>query len=127
MRTGDTLVDNLAPVLEEEVYKMPLINADETPMKVLELVESKGKAGLLLFTFSENRRNETILDLFSTYSGCVQTDGLNGYRYAARNGSFTHLGRLVHARRKALEACGDRKSGFSHIYVAWTYTILITF
>ena len=43
----------------------------------------------------------------------VQTDGLYGYANAEKNCSFTHIGCLVHARRKAVEANGDRKSGIA--------------
>ena len=32
MYAGRRIIDNLEPVLEEEVFRMPLVNADETPM-----------------------------------------------------------------------------------------------
>ena len=134
MYVGKKIIDNLEPVLEEEVFKMPLINADETPMKVIELydedgnkkapnsrdnsfiiarigVDDNGSPGYSIFTFSDNRRNQTIADLFDKYPGLVQTDGLSGYTFAEKNCSFIHLSCLVHARRKTIEASEGRTKG----------------
>ena len=134
MYVGKKIIDNLEPVLEEEVFKMPLINADETPMKVIQLydedgnkkapnsrdnsfiigrigVDDNGSPGYSIFTFSDNRRNQTIADLFDKYPGLVQTDGLSGYTFAEKNCSFIHLSCLVHARRKTIEASEGRTKG----------------
>ena len=134
MYVGKKIIDNLEPVLEEEVLKMPLINADETPMKVIQLydedgnkkapnsrdnsfiiarigVDDNGSPGYSIFTFSDNRRNQTIADLFDKYPGLVQTDGLSGYTFAEKNCSFIHLSCLVHARRKTIEASEGRTKG----------------
>ena len=134
MYVGKKIIDNLEPVLEEEVFKMPLINADETPMKVIQLydedgnkkapnsrensfiigrigVDDNGSPGYSIFTFSDNRRNQTIADLFDKYPGLVQTDGLSGYTFAEKNCSFTHIGCVVHARRKCIEASEGRTKG----------------
>ena len=134
MYVGKRIIDNLEPVLEEEVFKMPLINADETPMKVIRLcdedgnrkapnsrdnsfiigrigVDDNGSPGYSIFTFSDNRRNQTIADLFDKYPGLVQTDGLSGYTLAEKSCSFTHIGCLVHARRKCIEASEGRTKG----------------
>jgi len=134
MKTGQDLVKYLSPVLEEEVKRYPLINSDETPVKVLDLLDedgnkkapnsrsnafmivraataADGSPGPVLFTYSDNRRNDTMSSLFSDYHGCVQSDGLYGYDFATAVNSFTHLGCLVHSRRKAIEAKGSRKSG----------------
>ena len=125
MYVGKKIIDNLEPVLEEEVFKMPLINADETPMKVIQLydedgnkkapnsrensfiigrigVDDNGSPGYSIFTFSDNRRNQTIADLFDKYPGLVQTDGLSGYTFAEKNCSFIHIGCLVHYPRSAI-------------------------
>ena len=134
MYVGKKIIDNLEPVLEEEVLKMPLINADETPMKVIQLydedgnkkapnsrdnsfiigrigVDDNGSPGYSIFTFSDNRRNQTIADLFDKYPGLVQTDGLSGYTFAEKNCSFIHIGCLVHGQRKCIEAAEGRTKG----------------
>lgn len=129
MKVGTRLEENMAPCLEKKVFSYPLVNADETPLKVIRLldedgkkkaphsrtnafmivrsaVDSKGRPGPVLFSYSDNRRKQTIADLFEGYTGVVQTDGLSGYEYADKCGGFTHIGCLVHARRKAVEAAG---------------------
>ncbi|MDY4798226.1 MAG: IS66 family transposase [Bullifex sp.] len=136
MRAGGRIMDNLEPLLEEELFRMPLINADETGLKVITLldengerkapdsrfnsfiigrigVNEKGSPGLTGFIFRDNRRNLTIADLFDGYHGCVQTDGLSGYAFSEMKDGFTHLGCLVHCRRKAVEAMGNRKAGIA--------------
>lgn len=134
MKVGDRLMDNMAPLLEDEVYKHPLVNMDETPLKVLDLtdedgdkkapnskynsfmvvraaIKKDGKKGPVLFTFRDNRRNQTIFDLIGNYKGALQTDGLNAYANAEKDGSFSHYGCLTHSRRKAVEANGKRTNG----------------
>jgi len=134
MRVGERLEANMAPCLEKIVYEHPLVNVDETPVQVLGLLDSDGKRkaphssanafmivraavdssgrnGPVMFSFTDNRRNDTIADLLRPYKGVVQTDGLYGYANAQKECSFTHIGCLVHARRKAVEANGDRKIG----------------
>ena len=134
MNAGTRLEQNMAPCLEKVIYSHPLVNVDETPVQVLGLpgedgkrkaprssanafmmvraaVDDHGRNGPVMFTFTENRRNATIESFLRPYTGVVQTDGLYGYANAEKVCSFTHIGCLVHARRKAVEANGDRKSG----------------
>lgn len=140
MKCGNALLDNLDEVMKQEIFKYPLINVDETPTKVLKLldengnkkapnskfnafmvsitgIDDDGNQGLTMLIFTDNRRNETIRDLLDGYTHCVQTDGLEGYNYASGKVGFTHLGCLVHARRKAIEAMGNRKSGIAFTMV----------
>ena len=137
MMAGRRLVDNLEPLIEEELYKMALINTDETPFLVLSLKDEEGKKkapnsktncflmarvgtgqdgkpGLCLFNFLDNRRNETIMEYFKTYHGVLQSDGLSGYDYAENKLGLKHCDCLVHARRKAADAAGDRKTGLAY-------------
>jgi transposase len=133
---GTRLEQNMAPCLEKVIYSHPLVNVDETPVRVLGLlgedgkrraphssanafmmvraaVDGHGRNGPVMFTFTENRKNATIESFLRPYTGVVQTDGLYGYANAEKACSFTHIGCLVHARRKAVEANGDRKSGIA--------------
>ena len=136
MNVGTRLEANMAPCLEKVIYSHPLVNVDETPVQVLGLsgedgkrkaphssanafmmvraaVDGRGRNGPVMFTFTENRKNATIESFLRPYTGVVQTDGLYGYANAEKACSFTHIGCLVHARRKAVEANGDRKSGIA--------------
>lgn len=136
MRSGMKLLDNLEPILEEELFKMPMINADETPMLVLGLenedgakkgpnsklnaymlgrigIDEEGRPGLASFKFTDNRRDKTVCNFFDGYNGCLQSDGLSGYKFTERELGMTHLLCLVHARRKAMEAMGKRQEGIA--------------
>lgn len=136
MRLGNAVIDDLKPVLEEEVMASALINADETPVKVVGLRDAEGKPkapgsrtnafmifrigtcgdgspGLVDVYFTDNRRNGTVSALFAGFGGVLQTDGLAGYRAAARENGFTHAGCLVHARRKAVEAAEGLTKGLA--------------
>lgn len=107
MKVGRRLADNMVPVLEEEVYRRPLVNMDETPLKVLELknengekkapgskynaymvvraaTNADGSKGPVIFTYTENRRNDTLIDIIGNYGGALQTDGLSGYANGKR-------------------------------------------
>ncbi len=140
MKCGNAMLGNLDEVLKQQIFKYPLINVDETPTKVLNLldengkkkapnskynafmvsitgIDAEGKRGLTMLIFTDNRRNETIKALLEGYTGCVQTDGLEGYNYACDKDEFVHLGCLVHSRRKAIEAMGNRTSGIAFTIV----------
>ena len=43
MRAGGRIMDNLEPLLEEELFRMPLINADETGLRVIMLLDENGE------------------------------------------------------------------------------------
>ncbi len=136
MKCGNIMMGNLDEVLKQKIFKYPLINVDETPTKVLKLldengnkkapnskynafmvsitgIDEDGNRGLTMLIFTDNRRNETIANLLEGYNGCVQTDGLDGYVFASEKDGFTHLGCLVHSRRSTVEAVGSRKKGIA--------------
>ena len=126
MLAGGAL-ENLGRALDRAMYSYPLWNVDETGLRVLEVPGQKesdssrncfmivraatdrdGSRGPVVFSFSEQRTDEVIADFLKDYTKVVQSDGLSGYHNAAvdRSGgqeSFTHLGCMVHARRKAAE------------------------
>jgi transposase len=134
MRVGRVLARNLLPAMERRLSRYPMLNVDETTLKVLDLYDEDGKlkgrsarsnafmivraasdggggTRMVLFTFRDNRRNGTLTDILSSYSGVVQSDGLAGYVAAQKTNGFVHLGCMVHAKRKSNEANGNRKSG----------------
>lgn len=142
MRAGWALLDNLEPMLEEELFRLPMINADETPMQALSLkdedgnrkapdskfnsfmmarvgIDGEGRPNLASFRFTDNRRNETVRDFFAGYHGVLQSDGLSGYAFTERNLNMAHLLCLVHSRREAVNACGNRRSGIAYDMVQW--------
>jgi len=129
MLAGGAL-ENLGRALGRALHSYPLWNMDETGVRILSAPGQKesdsnrncfmivraatdrdGSRGPVVFTFSEQRTDAVIADLLKDYRKVVQSDGLSGYRNAAAGGkeSFTHLGCMVHARRKAAEILKTNK------------------
>lgn len=127
MKTGERIRKNLIPALEKEILRYPLMNVDETVLNVVNLkgpdgkkkggdsrsnayvfvraaTDRDGSPGPVIFTYSPDRKNDTITEFLEGYGGLIQTDGLSGYANAEKELGFTHLGCLVHARRKAKDA-----------------------
>ena len=130
MMLAGKALENLGSALERALYSYPLWNIDETGLRVLSVPGQKqsdtarncfmvvraatdrdGSRGPVVFTFSERRTDEVIAGFLKDYTKVVQSDGLSGYRNAAvgREGAFTHLGCMVHARRKAADILKTNK------------------
>ena len=115
-------LEGLSLALERALHNCQIWNMDETGVKILNLpgkekTNSKrnafmivrvgthrdGSSGPVVFTYSDNRVDETIASLIGDYEHVLQSDGLSGYENAAKEKNFTHLGCLVHARRPIAE------------------------
>jgi len=71
---------------------------------------SNGSSGPVVFTYSDNRVDETIATLIGDYEQVIQSDGLSGYENAAKVKNFTHLACLVHSRRGAAEIAKQKSN-----------------
>ena len=117
VRVGE-LCSPLIEILREDLRAGPLINADETPVQVL---NEPGRANttksymwvfrggmsppgsVVLFDYRPTRSGEEILkEYLSGYSGYVQTDGYIGYE-VLKELPVTHAGCWAHVRRKFVE------------------------
>jgi len=115
-------LSGLSLALERSLQQCALWNMDETGVQVLKIPDKKktdskrnafmivragtqrdGTSGPVVFTYSDNRRDETIASLIGEYEQVIQSDGLSGYENAAKKKNFTHLNCLVHARRPVAE------------------------
>jgi len=115
-------LEGLSLALERSLNKCHLWQMDETGVKIIEIpgkektkskrnafmivragTHSDGTSGPVVFTYSDNRTDETIATLIGDYEHVLQSDGLSGYENAAKEKNFTHLGCLVHARRPIAE------------------------
>lgn len=115
-------LEGLSLALERGLRKCALWNMDETGIQILNIpgkkktkskrnafmivragTHSNGTSGPVVFTYSDNRVDETISTLIGDYEHVIQSDGLSGYENAAKEKNFTHLGCLVHARRPIAE------------------------
>ena len=117
VRVGE-LCSPLIEILREDLRAGPLINADETPVQVL---NEPGRANttksymwvfrggmsppgsVVIFDYRPTRSGEEILKEYLTgYRGYVQTDGYIGYEVLSEL-SVTHAGCWAHVRRKFVE------------------------
>lgn len=117
VRAGE-LCKPLMEILREDLRAGPLINADETPVQVL---NEPGRANttksymwvfrggmsppgsVVVFDYRQTRSGEDILkEYLSGYKGHVQTDGYIGYE-ALSGLSVKHAGCWAHVRRKFVE------------------------
>jgi transposase len=135
VRVGE-LCDPLLQILREDLLAGHLINADETPVQIL---NEPGRANttksymwvfrggisppgsVVIFDYRPTRSaDEIVKQYLSGYSGYVQTDGYIGYE-ALSELSVTHVGCWAHVRRKFVDVVkavdkahkGKRRSGCS--------------
>jgi len=116
-QTAD-LVAPLYEQLKKLVLEQGYIQADETPIKVLD----KNKKGTthqgyhwvynaplqnaVFFDYRYGRGREGPAELLKNFTGYLQTDGYSVYNWFARQEGITHVGCMAHARRyfeKALD------------------------
>ena len=111
------LMKPLYDKLKEKLLESDYIQADESPIKVLDK-DKKGTThqgyqwvyhapehGLVLFNYRKGRGQHGPKELLSDYAGYVQCDGYKVYDKIARlNPKITLVGCLAHARRKFFEA-----------------------
>ena len=97
--------------LWEYSYSEPVLNADETPTRVLKIdgkpSKKKGQMWVVctgasaskkiaLYTYKDSRRKTVVQELLGDYTGVVQTDGYQSYG----SGKYENAGCWSHARRK---------------------------
>jgi hypothetical protein len=102
------LLKPLRQQFEKHILNSPLINQDETPVKVIHLpdpdtskstfmfvqVGSNEDHRIVLYSYIRNRRKDTLASFTRNYTGYVMTDGLKGYLSIDN-----HLNCWVHAQR----------------------------
>jgi transposase len=108
----------LIGLIDKAIRDGPIIQMDETPVKVLKL-ERTGKDGqgymwlarggpaerpAVRYRFAPGRGSEHAKSFLGNFSGFLQTDGYAGYDTALAGSSITHVGCWAHARRKFVEA-----------------------
>ena len=110
------LLEPLYEVLRKEVLSSTYLQADETPIKVLDK-DKKGtthrgfhwvyhapQERLVLFDYREGRGREGPTECLKEFKGYLQTDGYVVYEDFANKPGVTLLNCMAHARRKFDEA-----------------------
>jgi len=102
-------------MLWKHAYLEPVLNADETSTRVLKKdgkpTKKKGQMWIVctgasasrkiaLYTYRDSRSKTVAEELLSSYTGVVQTDGLQSYG----SGNYESAGCWAHARRKFVDS-----------------------
>ena len=111
-------LEPLIALIDQSIREGPVIQMDETPVKVLRL-ERTGKDGqgymwlarggpaerpAVRYRFAPGRGSEHARSYLGDFSGFLQTDGYAGYDTALAGSTVTHVACWAHARRKFVEA-----------------------
>jgi transposase len=113
------LLEPLYEVHRKTVLSSTYLQADETPIKVLDKAK-KGKTHrgfhwvyhapperLVLFDYREGRGREGPNEILKDFTGHLQTDGYTVYEEFDKKSEITLLNCMAHARRKFDEAKGN--------------------
>lgn len=98
---------------KELILKTNYVQADETPIKVLDHQNKKGRTHLgyfwvyhdplgkqTLFQYEKGRGGKYPFDILKDFTGYLQTDGYAGYEGLAEREGVVHLACWAHVRRK---------------------------
>ncbi len=124
-----TLLEPLYKELEKQVLASPYIQADESPIRVLDKdLEGSSHQGyqwvcysvskkLVLMKYSKGRSIDNhIKEMFMAYQGLLQCDGYPGYdAVATMNRNIDLAGCLAHVRRKYFDAKSNDKKRSEHV------------
>jgi transposase len=112
------LLEPLVDAMKAEILRSPLVQADETPVQVMDpSFPGRTRRGYLwaytvpwaevVFDFTSTRRKEGPTSFLKTYRGFLQADGYSGYDEVFRSGRIAHVGCWAHARRGFYAAKGE--------------------
>lgn len=107
------LCEPLLPLLKKDILATSYVQADETPLQVLNEPErldqqksymwvyrgNDASRSIVLYDYQETRSSTHPKAFLSTYQGYLQTDGYKGYDWVNHTEGITHLGCMAHARR----------------------------
>ena len=118
----------LLELMQEDILQGFQIQADETPLQVLQepgrnpttksymwlFRGGTEQKPVIIYQYHETRSGRVAKEFFETFKGYVQTDGYLGYDFLEHLADITHLGCWAHVRRKFVEvvnAAGKDKNG----------------
>jgi transposase len=116
----------LYEILVEKVQSCPYLQADETPIEVLDK-DKKGtthrgyywvyhavKESLIFFDYREGRSREGPIQILKKYQGYLQTDGYGAYDEFGLREGITLVHCMAHARRYFEKALANHKEASEH-------------
>lgn len=101
-------------VMKNSIKDARLIQADESPIPVLEPGNPKAHRGYMfvyvvdkrfvLYDYCRGRGSEGPIKFLQDFTGIIQTDGYDGYLAAVKKNNLIHIACMAHIRRKFFEA-----------------------
>jgi transposase len=111
-------LEPLMDLIETQIREGPLINMDETPVKVLRMPHT-GKEGqgymwlarggtknrkAVRYRFAPGRGSQHAKAILGNFRGYLQTDAFSAYDVVAQDSQIIQVGCWAHARRKFMDA-----------------------
>jgi len=128
LQAGEVL-EPLNTVLKEQLNHTSVLQADETPVKVLQdnirgymwcYHSCEPKNRFVLFEYNDSRSGKVVSDNLKTYQGILQTDGYSGYNGMRTKHGVVNLGCWAHCRRKFADVVKISSSaGKAHEVIKW--------
>jgi hypothetical protein len=115
----------LLELMREHMRAGSIINLDETPVQVFKepgrkntsksymwVARGGGEKPVVLFRYEPSRSGNVAKEIVGGFHGYLQTDGYAGYNFLGEAPGITHVGCLVHVRRKfdQVMKAGSKKS-----------------
>ena len=128
LQAGEVL-ESLSIALKEQINKTNILQADETPVKVLKdnirgymwgyhSLEPTNR--FVLFEYNESRSGKVASDNLKEYYGILQTDGYSGYNNLRAKDEIISIGCWAHCRRYFTDVIKISSSnGKAHEVVKW--------
>lgn len=128
MQSG-SLLEKLSDAMWQLLPKSKVIQADETPVKVL----TENKKGYMwcyhsytannrfvIFEYKNSRSGKTAYNRLKDYKGILQTDGYGGYNELRSSKDIISIGCFAHCRRKFAEIVKiSKKTGKAHMAISY--------
>jgi len=119
------LITPLINLLKEKLLDSNYIQADETPVQVLNEKDKSATSksyiwlyktgidenGIAIYEYQPNRKSENAEKFLNIFLGHLQADGYAGYDRICSKDGIVRLGCLAHARRKFIDIAKSSKGG----------------
>ncbi len=123
MKSGE-LLEPLGAALYAELNNVKVLQADETPVKVLDINKKGYMWGyhscdlnnrFVIFEYNQSRSATVVNNRLSGYEGILQTDGYAGYNGMRAKAEIINIGCWAHCRRKFADVVKiTKKAGKAH-------------
>jgi transposase len=128
LQAGEAL-EPLSVVLKEQLNHTNILQADETPVKVLQnnirgymwgYHSLQPENRFILFEYNDSRSGKVVSDDLKNYQGILQTDGYSGYNNLRSKDDIISIGCWAHCRRYFADVVKiSGSAGKAHEVMKW--------